>query len=253
MTETQERPLPATPDHDVTLRVLSYNICHGRGMDERVDLRRVAGVMVRIDPDLVALQEVDQGCRRSGQVRQAEELARLLSMQCAFGKTLDHDGGEYGLAVLSRFPIQESRCHPLPCGHEPRCALEVVVQLKEGGALVHFVSVHAAYMDALDRLEQAGALNALFGNAAESMVVAGDFNALPDSPPLVYLKEKGWRVARKEGRPETFPADAPDREIDFVMTPEESPATVTACWVDEEALASDHRPVVAHVSVPRMA
>jgi hypothetical protein len=84
-----------------TLRVVSYNIQHGAGMDRKLDLERTADVLRRLEPDLVALQEVDENCRRSKGVDQAAELGRLLGMEHRFGEFMDYDGGRSGLAVFS--------------------------------------------------------------------------------------------------------------------------------------------------------
>ena len=72
----------------LTLRILSYNIHHGQGTDGIFDLERLARVISSVEPDLVALQEVDRATTRSGGVDQAAELARLTGMEAAFGKTI---------------------------------------------------------------------------------------------------------------------------------------------------------------------
>jgi endonuclease/exonuclease/phosphatase family metal-dependent hydrolase len=90
------------------LRIVSYNIRHGAGLDGKVDLQRIAKVIAKEKPEVVTLQEVDQECTRSGSVDQAAELGRLLKMEHRFGKFMDFQGGEYGMAVLSRFPIEKT-------------------------------------------------------------------------------------------------------------------------------------------------
>src|ERR1700674_4525771 len=82
-----------------TFRVLTYNIHHGQGTDGRFDLSRLAGVMKRVQPDVVALQEVDRGTERSGGVDQLAELERLTDMHAEFGKTMDYSGGRHGGGV----------------------------------------------------------------------------------------------------------------------------------------------------------
>src|SRR5690606_41483172 len=85
-----------------TWRIVSYNIRHGRGADNEVDLERTAAVLRRLDPDVVALQEVDQGVARSGGEDQAARLGELLGMHHAFGAFMDYQGGHYGMAILSQ-------------------------------------------------------------------------------------------------------------------------------------------------------
>ena len=84
------------------VRVVSYNIKHGRGNDNIVDLERTAGVLRAFGPDVIGLQEVDDRATRSGGVPQAEHLGRMLDMHHAFGPFMDFQDGAYGMAILSR-------------------------------------------------------------------------------------------------------------------------------------------------------
>lgn len=77
----------------IPLRVLSYNIHHGEGVDGKFDLERIAKVIQSVNPDLVALQEVDRNTTRASDVDQAQELAELTGMHMAYGKALDYQGG----------------------------------------------------------------------------------------------------------------------------------------------------------------
>ena len=99
------------------VKVLSYNIRHGAGLDGRIDLERIAEVIRRADPDLVALQEVDKCCERSGNQDTPARLGQALGMEHRFGKCMAYQGGEYGMAVLSRLPVTETIPHTLrtPC------------------------------------------------------------------------------------------------------------------------------------------
>src|SRR5690606_15119708 len=95
------------------LRVLSYNIHHAEGVDRKLDVERIAKIIVAAKPDLVALQEVDQKVTRTRGVDQPAELARLTGMHMAFGGNIRLQGGEYGNAVLSRWPIKAQKNHLL--------------------------------------------------------------------------------------------------------------------------------------------
>ena len=111
------------------IRVLCYNIHHGAGMDGELDLKRIARVIKSASPDIVSLQEVDKQTERSHGVDQAKELARLTGMQYAYGASMPFQGGEYGNAVLTTFPIRASETVPLP--GEPRSALCVTLSLPD--------------------------------------------------------------------------------------------------------------------------
>src|ERR687894_2457404 len=89
-----------------TLRVMTYNIHVGVGMDKKLDLQRIADVINRERPDLVGLQEVDRGVQRTQRIDEIAELAALTRMEYAFAFNLPYQGGQYGVAILSRFPIR---------------------------------------------------------------------------------------------------------------------------------------------------
>ena len=96
------------------VRVLTYNIHHGEGTDGKIDLARTGEAIKRVTPDLVALQEVDKATARSRGVDQAAELGKLTGMHAAFGKAMDFARGQYGEAILSRYPLTEVQVHSLP-------------------------------------------------------------------------------------------------------------------------------------------
>lgn len=104
----------AEADEPTQLRMLSYNIHHAEGVDQKLDLERITSVILSVTPDLVGLQEVDQKATRSGSIDQPAELARLRKMNVAFGANIPLQGGHYGNAVLSRFPVASHKNHLLP-------------------------------------------------------------------------------------------------------------------------------------------
>ncbi len=226
--------LAVTAQQRVT--VLSYNIHHGEGMDERIDLPRIAGVIRSVSPDVVALQEVDRKTQRTGRIDQAEELSRLTGMAVVFGSAIDHEGGEYGNAVLSRLPILNWRNHPLP-GTEPRAMLDITTPT------FRFYATHLdAGRDQAERVAAARQIVELVARHKTPAVLAGDLNATPGSEPLEIL-ETAWTVAG--GNLPTFPVKEPTRQIDFVLFRPAGRWKVIEARVLDEAVASDHRPIVA--------
>ena len=123
---------------------MSYNIHHGRGTDDKVDLDRIANLINDWNPDLVALQEVDNATSRSNFMNQTDTLAFKTEMFSIFGKNIDVFGGEYGNAVLSRYPIiySENRKLPKVGNSEQRGLLAVWIQLKDKDDLTVFISTH---------------------------------------------------------------------------------------------------------------
>jgi len=104
--------------------VLTYNIYHGEDANGGSNLDAVAGIIKSLEPDLVALQEVDNKTARAKGLDLTAELSRRTGMHGVFGKAMDYDGGGYGEAVLSRYPVIETKNNPLPhsAKAEPRAA-----------------------------------------------------------------------------------------------------------------------------------
>jgi len=229
--------------HPTVLRILCYNIHHGRGMDNRVDLERVAEVIRRAQPDLVALQEVDNRTKRTGGVDQTNELARLTGMQGKFAKQIDFEGGEYGQAVLSKFSQSDVQVHWLPGMPAREQRITGVVEVIVAGNSLSFATTHLHHANGDFRLQQARELSRLFTNSEHPVVLAGDFNAEPASAPLTHLAET-WRVAQPEGELRTFPADQPSKQIDYVLFAPENAFEIVSAEVLDESIASDHRPLL---------
>jgi endonuclease/exonuclease/phosphatase family metal-dependent hydrolase len=225
-----------------TIRVLTYNIHHGEGMDELLGLERIAALIREVDPDLVALQEVDSVTNRTEQVDQAAELGRLTGMIPAFGRFMPYDGGAYGMAILSRWPILESTNIRLPDGEEPRTSLAITVDVPESERRLRFVGIHF-YRTAEERLAQVKSLEAAMGETATPIVWAGDFNSTPESEVMQYLSGN-WKILEKGEDRLTFSSYEPEREIDFVLVSPDSSFSLLGQMVLDEPVASDHRPVV---------
>ncbi len=234
------------PDPD-PLRVATYNIRHGRGSDDSLDLLRTATVLRALDADIVALQEVDDGVARSGSVDEAATLGAALGMQHAFGAFMDYQGGRYGLAILSRHPIVSHEAVRLPDGNEPRVALFARVRLPDARETM-VVNIHLDWVDDDGfRFAQAQALRAHLDTLSVPFILLGDFNDLPESRTLHLLRERALEVAKAPQSRLTFPAPAPEREIDYVVVgPRDAWFTAGAAAIDER-VASDHRPVLAVV------
>lgn len=225
-----------------TLRVLSYNIHHGRGTDGAVDLERIAGVIRGSAADVAMLQEVDDRTTRTRGVDQTAELARLTGMHAVFGRQIDYQGGRYGQAILARTPLEEPRVHVLPGDPDRETRIAFTARTQMAGMSLVVVGTHLHHLDPEARLEQARAIEAIDLGAGPT-VLGGDLNAVPGSPPLERLLAS-WRSATPEPVP-TFPAGAPTRQLDYILYRAAAALEPLECRVLDEPVASDHRPILA--------
>lgn len=235
------------------LRILVYNVHAGKDAAGVDNLGRVARVIEETGADIVLLQEVDRGTERSGGVDQLAELRRLTGFDGAFGKSLDFQGGEYGIAILSRWPIVASEVIPLRTNPpqpraggslEPRIAFAAEIEAPAGRFAI--VNTHFdASRDETWRLQEAADLLAWIGAAPRMpRFVGGDFNAEPPSAVYARLTAGGlndaWPLCGK-GESLTFSAAKPVKRIDYLFL-------LGAGGCDSarvlDADASDHRPLL---------
>jgi endonuclease/exonuclease/phosphatase family metal-dependent hydrolase len=241
----------AAPEQPGRLRVMTYNIHHGRGTDDKVDIERIAAVINAARPDLVAVQEVDVGVNRSGRIDEAAKLAVLTGMHVRFGKARDYGGGDYGQAILSERPITDFAVHELPgdARDEQRIALIATIQAGEGVPEMRFVATHLHHQAEAHRVAQAKKLLELLAEEKLPTVVAGDLNAEPGSRAMNLLLKR-WRDTTPDDAL-TYPAGEPIKKIDWILLAGADGWTVTDSEVLDEPVASDHRPVVVELEIDR--
>ena len=238
-----------------TLRVLTYNIKHGEGTDGVLDLDRIAAVIKAANPDLVALQEVDQNAKRSGRVDQAARLGDLTDLQAAFAKAIDLEGGGYGVAILSRWALQDLKTHLLPKDPEmeQRIAFAARVMLGQGGQEIEFMVTHLDHhSDPAQRIEQVAKIRELYPSGADERprLLAGDFNTTPERSVMKSLL-KEWTDTAAGQRFFTIPAGKPRRKIDYILCRPAGRWIVQETRALDEPIASDHRAVLAVLELTR--
>ncbi len=222
--------------------VMTFNIRHG----SESSLEAVAQVILDADPDVVALQEVDQNTTRSGNVFQTDVLGVLTQMEPAFFAAIPLQGGEYGLSVLSKHPLGPSTQQDLTSTGEQRI-VAIVDVMHPSGAVVTIANTHMGLTAAEREMQAAEIIGALAGRP--NVVLMGDLNADPTESTIATFEDvlsDGYvGIGARPGF--TFPATAPDRRIDYVLLgPQWAPAT-SALVVD--TVASDHRPIVVELGV----
>ena len=163
------------------MKVVSYNIQYGRGLDGVIDLVRTCGALR--GADIICLQEVDQGWKRSDEKDQDVEIAGLMpSYYYVYGSSFDVDASNraahgavinrrrrHGNMILSRWPILSSRSIDLPKHHYAdkfNMQMTCVEAVIDTGTIVTRVySYHAGYLDAVERLAQVADFAGIFARS----------------------------------------------------------------------------------------
>ncbi|WP_316789297.1 endonuclease/exonuclease/phosphatase family protein [Pedobacter frigoris] len=232
------------------LKVMSYNVhhCNPPAKAGVIDIDAIAAVINSVKPDIVGLQEIDVKTGRSGKdINQAQELAKKTGMHFFFGKAIDHDGGEYGVALLSKYPVSETQVYHLTSlpeiKGEPRVLITAKLLLPSGRA-IRFGNTHLdAERDPANRMAQIKEINAIAQKEVLPFVITGDFNAYPESE---VIKEMDLAFTRTcQTCQPTIPADKPSRSIDFIGYATKHPLVVKGHEVIVAPEPSDHLPVAA--------
>lgn len=240
------------------LRLMTYNTHGCGGMDGRVSPRRIARVIGEHHPDIVALQELDLGRRRSRVEDQAAIIAQELGLHAVFCPTVTRGEEHYGHALLSHWPIEVVNRSRLPHDSrgwfkEPRSAIWARVQV--AGRPVNVITTHLG-LGVRERLLQ---MQMLLGKDwiggipdTEPIILCGDFNCLPRSAPY-NLAAKRLRDVQRDRQPRnTFSSNRPLVRLDHIFT---SPHLVCDAVLvprnDLTRIASDHLPLVADLSLEK--
>jgi endonuclease/exonuclease/phosphatase family metal-dependent hydrolase len=251
-TDGQEEEVAAVAPEAATaassLRIMTYNIKNGELVGH--DLSKLAAVIKESNPDIIGLQEVDEVTHRSQGKHETDELSTLTGMPYKyFAANFPFDGGQYGLAILSKYPITASTTVRLDDhtdranGYEPRIA--AVADIEAKGETVTFVTVHAS-LHSEERPGNAKAILNALGARASRAIIVGDFNEKPSQAIGDALTGAGFVDSFHEKHSlfgYTEPANIPMSRIDFIYRANGMGKTEHA-WVPDTQ-ASDHRPVGA--------
>ncbi|PYS69885.1 MAG: metallophosphoesterase [Acidobacteria bacterium] len=250
--------LPATQatnvSHSVifkkTLRIMTYNIHVGVGMDKKLDLQRIADVINKEKPDLVGLQEVDRGVKRTEGKDEIVELAQMTKMDYAFAHNLDYQGGQYGVAILSSYLLKnvDHKMFENKREAERRGMLRVEVEID--GKLVNFVTTHLDYQFEDGRVFETEQMLKFLEPVKGPLIVVADLNDEPTGAAyqlLDHLFDDSWVASKAKGDGLSYPADKPIKRIDHIFYRPET-ARAKKSWV-VTTLASDHLPVMAELEL----
>ncbi|OOF19694.1 endonuclease [Salinivibrio sp. IB574] len=199
-----------------TLRVATFNMAAGRVSS----LTEIAKAIKALNVDIVAIQEVDVLTARSGKVDQPKKLAELTGLNVEFGRAIDFEGGQYGLAVASKYPILKTAITELPSGErEQRIAFEAHVDVPGFDAPITIFNAHLdTKEDPAMRVEQVRELNDTAIDSRGIKLLLGDMNDVPHSATHQELS-RYWNVVSDEAVDfRSWPASNPEIQVDYVMT-----------------------------------
>jgi endonuclease/exonuclease/phosphatase family metal-dependent hydrolase len=236
------------------LKILTYNIHHANPPTKPnvIDIEAIANVIKKQRPDIVALQEIDVHTERSGKtVNEAKEIALLTGMKYYFARAIDYSGGEYGVAILSKFPMKKMTANLLPTaegtGGENRTVATAIIILP-GNKKIVFACTHLdAQKNDTNRLLQIQKIADILLAEKLPVIIAGDFNAVPLSGVINILDKYFTRTCSDCGF--TIPVINPTKTIDFIAYKPSDKFTVIEHQVIDEKYASDHLPVLAVLKI----
>lgn len=239
-----------TAQQPTSVRVITYNIRHASPPSKPnvIDIDTIAFVIRKYKPDIVALQEVDVHTGRSGKtLNEAQAIAEKLNMHYYFGKAIDFDGGEYGIAILSKFPLLNTQTFALPSANEKaeRRALIMATVKLNGKNLMSFACTHLDAEEEDDsRLMQIASIDSILSKQKDPVLLAGDLNSEPKSAVIQTLDAKYNRTCLSSCS-NSFPNIKPNKLIDYIAYRKQDPFVTISHQVLDEPYPSDHLPVLA--------
>lgn len=173
----------------LTMKVMTYNIRHGRGLDGKVNLQRIANDIQNSGADIVALQEVDRFNIRSGFSDQPRILAKKTGLDSwAFATSMRWGFARYGNAILSKYPILSTEEYILPGNSEKRSILKCIIQI--GEQQVTIFNTHLG-LKSDEREFQVSQITNILEKTEGPAVLMGDFNMETDHALLERMLH-GW-------------------------------------------------------------
>lgn len=228
-----------------TIKVMSYNIHYGLGMDKKYDIERIARAINNQAPDIVGLQEISDSTM-------AARLGELTGMHYVFGPSKE-SMKKYGDAILSKHPFKWVGNLSIPSASSSRYqAMVVDVDLSDiygKGSVVRFINTHFDYLETIgseeSRLAAIEVIEKGFVSTTKlPVILTADLNAKPESPTLKKIEKYGWANENLGKSLNTYIADNPTEQIDYVLFRPKERWIVDTVRVINEPIASDHFPIV---------
>lgn len=231
--------LGATTASAQKVRVMSYNVRNGRGVDGVKSIERCAEIVRKAQPDVVAVQELDSCSTRNKFYVLGKMAEAAGGYHAYYGPTIPYRGGKYGIGILSKKPAKSVAFHRLPCRKEPRGML--LVEFDK----YYLASTHLS-LNEEDRVTSVGIIRDVVSKLNKPVFIAGDMNARPTSKPMMAFKEFA-KVLNNDSK-FTIPSNKPRACIDYILGVNGS-FKVLKDYVGYDVLYSDHLPLYVDVKI----
>ncbi len=237
----QDTIVKAFNSEDNRLRVMSYNIHHGKSLYGTNSIDSIQEIITESNADIVGLQEIESGMLRSGFLNQVEYLSTQLSMNQAFGANINILGGKYGNAIMSKYPIIAYENYALPSGREQRGFLRATIDVK--GREIQFIVTHLGLSEE-ERSRQVSVIQRYMETLQGDIILVGDFNAHQDSMEIRGLSKKLQDTGDITGKADQPTFDFPllSKRIDYIFVGQ---GLAIEGYEVIKSRASDHYPVQA--------
>jgi endonuclease/exonuclease/phosphatase family metal-dependent hydrolase len=225
------------------LKVMTFNIHHGKGLDGKTDLNRILTEILKSEADIIALQEVDRFQPRSSFRDQIAILAKGASMYNCYSPSVNFGFSQYGNAILSKWPIESKIIINMNGGLERRSIL--IAHIKVNGARSSdkhtskftIVNTHLGVL-AQEYKWQMPILCEKLAELAKPAIVLGDFNMEPSNLTMKIMDPIWHKINLLH--PQATMQNG--KQIDHVFA--NSGYLNARAWV-QETIASDHHAVIA--------
>lgn len=229
------------------LTAVTYNLHSGKDSRGKMNLNAMIEAVRAENPDIVAVQEVACHVSSAGDFDQAAALRDGLGMHMAFVPAIAYNGGDYGVALLSRHPMLSVRAYHIPDIEEERRdrwfehRIVLMCRIDMDGSPVTVLCTHLGLSEG-ERENGVRLLCRLIDECADPVLLMGDLNTAPDEPLLAPLLNR----LGEHGAECTYPSEEPNTKIDYILT---SPGWQVRREHALDSLASDHLALAAEMEL----
>lgn len=227
------------------ITMMTYNIHAGIGTDNKLDIERISKLIEENGAEIIGLNEVDCSTRRSQGINEVQSIAEYLGYHYYFGKTIDYMGGEYGNALVSKYPIISAESYILPDTgteiQEARGIVKCILDVK--GRKVNVLVTHLG-LKSSERKVEIEYISNILKQCHGEIILMGDFNISQASqseelePFMKQMKDSTAELNEIE-KLDTFDSVNPVIKIDYIMV---SKDVQVICNKTINSIASDHLP-----------